>query len=300
MIDELHGLYARRPSKIHGRFSTDAENYPTERHLLEYVDGETHDFARMTRLMLDSLQVQARRRPNAGTGHVFFAHVDGGESGESLLVAILNDKLGAALSEDLDVRDVRHLDMEGFRFAGRISLRGWQAREPRYIGFLKGKGDVADYFREFLGCDATIQSRVETTDLVGALKSFAEATCLTPETRDAFLARASSICTRYSKTRTEISFQALANELVPENPQPLIDVLADPDRGLSDGFVPDGRALKSLVKYSAQTRLWKIEFDREALSQGSIVYNHEQGSLTLTDLPAELVAKLAGDIVADG
>src|SRR3546814_7869702 len=93
-----------------------------------------------------------------------------------LLVAIITDKLSAALTSQRDVRDVRHLDLDGFRFAGRINLTAWAIGDERYISFLKGKGDVSEYFRHFLGCDSVVQERVDTSNLVAALKEIGRAT----------------------------------------------------------------------------------------------------------------------------
>ena len=39
------------------------------------------------------------------------------------------------------------------RVAGRIDLGAWQTGGERYISFLRGRGDVAQYFKLFLGCN---------------------------------------------------------------------------------------------------------------------------------------------------
>src|SRR3546814_9324755 len=101
---------------------------------------------------------------------VFFR--SGREGQEYLLVAISTDKQSVELTSQRDVRDVRHLDLDGFRFAGRINLTAWAIGDERYISFLKGKGDVSEYFRHFLGCDSVVQDRVDTSNLVAALKEF--------------------------------------------------------------------------------------------------------------------------------
>ncbi|TIL93073.1 MAG: hypothetical protein E5Y73_14895 [Mesorhizobium sp.] len=105
---------------------------------------------------MTTLTVQARRKPGATGGHVLFAHLEKDEQ-RFLLVAIINDKLGAALTKSFDIASVEHLDLDGFRFAGRINMTAWTNSADRYIGFLKGKRNVAEYFKEFLGCDSTVQ-----------------------------------------------------------------------------------------------------------------------------------------------
>jgi len=298
VIDDLYELYRRRTSKSHGKFSVNEDYSPTQKHLRTYVDGGLSDFSALTASMMETLRRQAGHKGAATGGHVFFSHFER-ESDQFLMVAIINDKLGARLTGELDVRDVEHLDMDGFRFAGRINISAWGASEERYIGFLKGKGNVSDYFKEFLGCDTVVQDRQDTMDLVRVLKSFAETQRMEGAEKDAFLSRAKDICERASRARKELSFEALANELLPDAPRMLLDTLTDPDLKLNDGFIPDRRPLSSLVRYKAKTLLWSIEFEREALTGGKIVFNETDSSLTLTELPAELAAQLRSELSTD-
>jgi len=294
VIDSLYDLYSRRTSKSHGRFSANEADYPTQTHLREYMQNEPGNFANLTAQLMTTLRLQAQRRPNAAGGHVFFAHFER-DGRQYLLVVIVNDKLGVALTRDLDVRDVEHIDMDGFRFAGRINITAWANGETRYIGFLKGKGDVSEYFREFLGCDETVQERLDTAELVTALKAFADAHGMDGAAKDDFLGRAKVICERSAKRREELEFQALANELMPADPESLLNVLADPDRGLNDRFIPHRGALGSLVKFKARTPLWSVEFEREAITGGDILYDPVENALTIRNLPPELSQQLRAE-----
>lgn len=295
VVDELYELYSRRASKSYGKFSVADDAAPTEKHLREYL-ADKSDFADLTDKMMATLKHQAGLKNAAQGGHVFFAHFER-DSRQFLLVAILNDKLSAALTSSYDVADVQHLDMDGFRFAGRINLTGWAANEERYIGFLKGKGAVSEYFMAFLGCDNSVQVRQDTTDLVHALKGYADAQGLIGEERDEFLGKAKTICDKASRNREEIEFEALANELAPKDPKALLSILTDPDRKLNDRFVPDRRALSSLVKFKGKTAQWTVEFERDALSGGKVRYDVSENSLTLLDLPDDLAAQLRNELV---
>lgn len=299
VIDSLDDLYNRRASKSHGKFSDNHDNYPTSKHLREYILAGEKGFGDLTTKMMATLQQQASHKGAATGGHVLFAHFERGGR-QFLLVAIVTDRLGAALTENYDFEDVEHLDMDGFRFAGRINIDGWTAGEERYIGFLKGKGAVSEYFKEFLGCDTTIQDRQDTTDLVSALKSFAESQGMTGAGKDEFLARAKTICERSSKAGEHLEFEPFANELMPKSPQTLLDALAHPDLKLNDGFVPDRRALSPLVKFKARTALWSIEFERDALREGKVRFDAVENTLTLTELPPELAGQLKHEITAGG
>jgi len=294
LIDELHKLYARRASKSYGKFSANVVDYPTSTNLKSYL-SKTTDFDQLTLALMATLAKEAGARAASTGGHVFFAHFDR-DSVQYLLVAIVTDKLSAALTVKQDLEDVKHLDVDGFRFAGRVSLTGWAANEERYIGFLKGKGTVSEYFKDFLGCDTTIQSRVETTSLVNALKSFADTQKFTPAQREAFMDRALDICDRDARAEKAVDFATLANELHPEEPEALVEVLADPKLSLNDGFVADRRALKGLVNFKKRTPNWSVEFERRALHAGKVRYNADEKSITLLDVPADMQRELAEEI----
>ena len=294
LIEELHKLYARRPSKAYGRFSDDTANYPTSTNLKSYLEGQSN-FEALTLALMTTLSKQAQAKAASTGGHVFFAHFKR-DGVQYLLVAIVNDKLSAALTASENLVDVKHLDVDGFRFAGRVSIDGWLNSEDRYVGFLKGKGAVAEYFKEFLGCDTTILSRVETSALVSALKSFADAQGYDATERAEFLERAKDICDRDARAEKPVDFAVLANELHPAEPEALIDVLADPNLSLNDGFVADRRALKGLVSFKKKTSDWSVEFERKALHSGRVRFNAEENSITLMGVPDDLRAELTEEI----
>lgn len=290
VIDELYELYNRRSSKSHGKFTT-SESSPTQGQIRDYVNNGTDYFLELTRRMMETLREQAQARAASTGGHVLFAHFQR-EDRDYLLVAIITDKLGAVLTGGAALEDVEHLDIDGFRFAGRINISGWSRGEEKYISFLKGKGDVAEYFRHFLGCDNVVQERVDTSNLVAALKTFVSEAKMSEKDGVDFLRRAKDICDRASQTREEIHFNALANELIPRDPDRLTAFLGETDRGLSDGFIPDRRALASLVRFKGGTKQWKVEFDRDAVNSGDVRYDRENNSIILANVPEDMVRQL--------
>lgn len=297
LIDELHSLYKRRASKGYGRFSDDAVNFPTSANLRSYVGGSS-SFEDTTIAMMGTLAKDAGARAASAGGHVFFAHFERDDV-QYVLIAIITDKISAALTTDADLEDVLHLDVDGFRFAGRVDLTTWARGDGRYVSFLKGKGPVAEYFREFLGCDTTIESVVETRNLVEALKAFTETCDLDRGERRAFLDRALEICDRDARANKVLDFTTLANELHPEDPVALLDILADPGRSLSDGFVADRRSLKGLANFKRKTRNWSVEFERRALHEGKVSFDPETNAITLYEVPDDLRNALIEEVPGD-
>lgn len=299
IVDELDEMYDRRSSKAHGQFDGDRENYPASGYFEAYLpprgDG---DFANLTRLLMNTLAVKARGVPNAGAGHVFFAHFER-DARELVLIAIVTEKLGALLTRQFDAQDVTHLDLEGFRFAGRVDLSGWLAGDERYVGFLRGRGEVAEYFKEFLGCTSSVSDKASTQELVAALKDYADVREMAAPARDDFMSRAKGILDRTARSNEPLDFQTLANELVPAAPDVLAGHLAEPARALGDGFVPNTRVLNTLVRFRARTARWSIEMDRAALRDGEVEFDPARATLTINNLPAGLIADLRAEFDAN-
>ncbi|MFA7441099.1 MAG: nucleoid-associated protein [Sphingomonadaceae bacterium] len=298
VVDELHDLYNRRPSRAHGRFSA-GNNNATPEQLRRYLTAQRPDFLGLTASMMLTLQRHAGKKAGAAGGHVLFAHLRQ-QGRDYVLVAIVNDRLGAMLSGDKELLDVRHLDLDGFRFAGRINLTAWQAGEDRYVGFLRGRGQVSEYFKAFLGVDAIVQARRDTVDLVNALVEFTRIQHLTGGDSHDFLKRARTICARAAKANEELEFAALANELMPRAPEILLHHIAHADRRLNDHFIPDARALRPLVQYQGKTDDWTLEFGREALTRGVVRFDPRRNTLTLRNLPRDLLAQLHAEVADNG
>lgn len=298
LVDQLVSEYAKRSGKSHGRFEDDEDNYPVQRYVREYHVDKSKTFLELTQAMMKTLCAKAAKTAATG-GHVFIAHTTR-DTSDYLLVAILTDELGAALTKGKDVQDSLYLDIKGFRLAGRVDMTHWNSGGERYLSFLKGRDQakVSDYFKAFLGCDNSVAAAAETATLIGGLESFAAKQEMDEVAKEEFLSSAHAICSKLAKDDEPLDIQTFANELWPTAPEALVEVLSDPELKLSEGFVPDRRVLRRLVKFSGKTKSWKIEFDRTALNEKQIIFNDDE-TLTITNVPEELKGRLRKEMQQD-
>ncbi|MCO7573369.1 nucleoid-associated protein [Pseudomonas chlororaphis] len=302
LIDQLAKIYSGKTGKSHGRFEDDVDNYPISRFLETYYKTGTSDFVTTTFQMAENLKKSAQGTASTG-GHVFFAHFKKvADQTHYFIVAILNDELGAALNKSKEVVDALHLDIKGFRLAGRINLTSWADGADKYLSFIKGRGQdkVSEFFKLFLGCNNSIAAVVETQKLGTVLEAFAQSKEMTEEQREDFLKNAYTVCKRYADKDTPFELEAFANELWPDNPEELSSSFEESGLDISDGFIPDKRSLRSLVKFSGGTKNWRISFDRAALSNDEIEFNVESETLVIKNLPEELLARLRVEVSQDG
>lgn len=292
LVDALHALYSEKTGKGYGKFEDDEDTYPMQRRVRAYFANKQDDFLAFSLAAMNILKGKADDAALSTGGYVLIAHIFNGVR-DFLLFAIVTDTVGSAITDNLDIEDRAHVDLNRFRVAGRIDLTGWAAKDERYIGFLKGtKATVSEYFKHFLGCNDAIQPLNETRKLTQALQQFAKEQLLDEKERDAWLEQVYDVCAALAKSGEPFSIDEFSNQLWPKEPELVRKALADNDLQMSDGFVPDRRALRPLVKFKASTNLWKLEFDRKAMRTGDIGYDKEHGTLTLRNLPEALKQEL--------
>lgn len=291
LISEIHRLYSEKTGKGYGKFELNEDVYPMPRLAREYFTDNAIDFYHLTLRMMDVLKDKAEGERLSTGGYVLIAHVNNGAT-DFLLVAIVTDKIGTAITDGLDIIDSPHLDLAALRVAGRVDATAWVAGNERYISFLKGRGEVSDYFKHFLGCDDVVMSANETRKLISCLKQFATDRGMEQAQRDQLLRQAHEYCTGCADEKQPLSLEALANRLMPDEPEALRAVLAHEDLQLSDGFVPDKKSLRSLVRFKGKTPSWTVEFDRDALQAGNITFDEANQTLVLHNLPESLLREM--------
>lgn len=284
LVEGLCRIYRERPGKGYGRFEDDESLYPMPAHLRRHVVERNVDFIALTQWMMAHLQQRVDEAQLAEGGFVLIARIEEGTS-DCLWVALLAETVGTAIDGRLDIGECVHLDLGKLRAAGRIDLSGWQRGGERYISFLKGRGDVAEYFKQFLGCSDVVIALKETQKLVQSLNHFAETQKLEAPVRDELMERAHLYLDELGESGAPVDLDAAARELWPSAPERLDHAFSEGAGVLANGFVPDRRALRPLVRFKASAEQWKLEFDRSSLRSGAVAYDKASDTLVLSNLP---------------
>lgn len=292
MIESVCERYQGRTGKSYGRFENDIDNYPMQTIVRDYVQ-KRDSFYECSRRMMNHLKERADAERLSTGGFVFLSHL-GIDGKEYLLVAIVNEATGSVVNEDLEILDSKYLDIDKLRVAGRIDLTSWKEQIPdvRYVSFLRGHADISDYFKKFLGCSIVSAELKDTQMLVKALKKFAQE--LDPCDRDAFFDRAYDKLKQLRKDNIPLDLNSFANELSPDNPDILKQKFTAEEFELSDGFIPDTRAIQTLKIFkgkSTRCGKWEIKFDREALNE-SVIFDQDYERLILYNIPSDLKEQL--------
>lgn len=295
LVNQVHAVYANREAKSYGKFDPELNSVSAEPHLSALKDSPNPDFLALSKIMMQVLKDKADAQNFATGGHVLMAE-SAGNGARWFVVAILNSKSGTAISEDLRVMQAPHLDVEGIRFAGRVNFTDWTAGTERYISFLKGKSnDVSQYFQKFLGCSTVQQDLQDTRNLVKAVKQFATDQGLSDDVRETLLKEVYRVADERATQKMPLDLSELSNRVWPADPDALRTALATSNPPIADGFVPRKRGLDGLTRFSAKASNWKLEFDREAIQDHTIEFNDAEGTITIRNLPADVLANLMAE-----
>lgn len=295
LVTQLNELYSAKPAKGFGKFETDAGQFPTEQLLRTYVEEQTLDFVQFSQQMMQLLQARVEEENLACGGYVLFARMRHSAAADTLLVAIITEAIGMAMTEQLDMQESLYLDMANLRAAGRIDLAAWQSDSGRYISFLKGRTDVANYFKLFLGCNDVVAALKETQKLIKGIEQFAETQQLEPEARNQLFEEAHRYLDDLGENDLPWNVDSVASVLCPEAPEALRATLNDEQLGLSGGCIPDRRAIRPLLRFKGAASNWKLEFNRSSLRNGDVIYNRNNDTIVLYNIPDELKRQLQAE-----
>ena len=288
LVERLSGQYESRSAKGFGRFEEDEEAFPLARWLRAHVIDDALDFVALSRQFAERVQAIVDEEELEHGGQLVLARVregDGEGSADCLWAALLGEADGVAISGTLDVLDCSHVDFAALHAASRIDLTGWRRGDERYLGFLRGRGKGGAWFKRVLGCSDVMVALQETKKLVATLDRFVDSERLAPATRDAVLERAHDYLDTLGEAGAPVVFEELAREVFPEQPARLDALLRAEETRIAPGFVPNRRAIRPLVRFSASAENWKLEFERTSLHSGAVHYDRATDTLVLSGVP---------------
>lgn len=296
LVDTLYTEYQKRHSKSYGAFDGNTEAAPSQVYARRYLLDNEIDFYEFS-TNLARLLCEKTERTAATGGHIFIAHVEEGGV-EHVLIAVITDEQAIALSEAKELTPAEYLNLKGFRFAGRINATAWASGEVRYLSFLKGTKNVADYFKSFLACNTAISSLADTQHLTSAVRAFAlsatkpDGSVLSESERDTLLRKIDAECRHMADVSKPLEILPFCNAMWPDDPEALASAITQSGFEINDGFVPHKTGLRGLVSFRGRTAHWTLEFDRKGLQERDVVYDHENDTITLKGIPDDLRAKL--------
>jgi len=278
-VEKVTRLFRKHQSgRIYGNFEADTNAYPFSRLLSDCVlnGGDFLTFSKKTAALL----VARMKTIAAATGGYFFAARFSEENEDLLLILMLHQEQGHAIDDEtLSLRRSFNLQMEHLDLAARISLTHWQAAKPEPVSVVRGRKEVSDYFKNFIGL---YEPRTNTQG-TQKLRDFIEAWMETNQ---------------YARTDKETVREQILDYAKNRKDQPVeldaIALLVDPNRrdafftkanstGLGAEFHIDRRSLAPWVRIIYSDPDIKLNFAKRLL-QKRVRYNKRDKTLLISNI----------------
>lgn len=259
-----------------------------ERYLLRMSDS---DFVTMSQDLTTFLEGKMKEQVMATGGFIVFAeHEFGGET--LLLVALLSTQAGTTFDETMNPIDAQPLDFDHLRHGVRVRYNQVGDNTPGVVQFVAQKAEgVSDYFREFLGCEKIPDTSEQGHLLHKVLNTVGGAMGLD---LDEINQIAFSYWEKCMKEQRDMSIEALARLIQPDDPKPLTERLTDEKLGLPGQFAPPPRkVMKRFIKFSYSEKGLKLEFDK---SRWEDKINFRGTTVQIKDAPPSLIEKIKTEL----
>lgn len=288
LLAELNDSYNAK-SKVWGFFNADRATYPFSTWLAGYLDGG-EDFVAFSRQAADHLKTLMEGNNLSVGGHVLFAHYRQGEA-DYLTISLLHHSDGVSVTDALDVAPARQLDLGQLHLAARIDLSDWRGDEPsrQYISFIKGKGGkrIADYFRDFIGCEEGVDAPGETRTLLKAFSDYVESEDFAEEQAREKTETLIDYANNQARTGQPITLDELSGLVDDEQPKAFYDYIRNKDYGLAAEIPPDKRTLHQFRRFTGRTGGLSISFESHLLGS-QVEYDESQDQLIIHQVPKAL------------
>jgi nucleoid-associated protein len=296
LLQHVLTSYNNRSSRHTGSFEADEENYRLSVGVRSFLNGES-DFIEFSATAMERLRVKINDVMFATGGYVLFVrYTHGGR--DMLLIAKLSQEDGAIFSSDLHrVVQASYLNLDRLQVAARLDIAAWNAEGDRYLTFVlkEDRGQPADYFQEFIGCQIDQDSKIESNKVVVVVKGFVaklvEDLEIAQDRAPDIQRRAYDYALelRRSPDSTGLSFEGLANAVWPDDPELFLGYLNTHDEQPSAGFMPDKTVFKKLssINFRSKDLTVKMTYD---FKQSHV--STDGRTVVINDAPEKLIREL--------
>jgi nucleoid-associated protein len=282
----------------------------------------TQQFLELTKVAMDELYRKADATPASSGGYMLFAEYSQGDT-SFLIAAMVKQKEGLTLNEDLRPEALMQLDLKKLHQAARINLSRYHAylaaageekAELVYLSFISphpGKG-ASGYFVTALGCQAGATSQRATDNLIKATNTFFKGREELSSKRYDFR---SDLLAYLDEKREGGQFvklsevDALARKYLPADEPGVQDALSEElmaflngeENAIPSEFTLSETALNrhKQIRYKAEN--WQINFEKTALGEtdtAEIFYDKDSKKLVLRNIPEDMRSVIEEELEA--
>lgn len=296
-VANIKEAYYKKSNPTYGIFGNNDTSF--QNLLLKYHDKKEIDFFNFSIEASNLYKRKIKDISPATGGHLVFVHFSNTtEKQEYMLVMTINNKDGFVIDDNLNIKDIKSLDLNKIDVACLINITKWNSitkgedkESKTYLSFVRGNKDISLYFMSFIDCNDNKTSSESTKRLVNAINEYCGEIGLD---RDASIRKKNEVydyCLDCIKTKKEIQLSAISALFDIENPNGFMEFAAQEEYGVSEIISGDSTRIKKLRFTYYKGKDLTIIFDNTQLDK-TVFYDRNKKQLTFKELPEDLINQL--------
>jgi nucleoid-associated protein YejK len=288
-ISNIKEVYYKKSNPTWGIFDKNLVTYPYQTLLKKYIDGKD-DFYTFSVSAMKHLRGIINEIPQATGGYVVFAHYTL-HSEEFAMIVILNNKKQYNIDDVLNIEEILSLDIDKLDVANSVNITRWNNSEETYLSFAKGRKEVSNYFKRFIGCTEQTSAKESSETLKKAFLDYISQLDLTKEESEDLRHRVLNYCYSQIKQKEDIYLNQVSSMINPDEPHLFQEFASSEAYRVGPTIKGHVKTLKALKFYVYKSKSLTIEFDHGLVNE-SIFYNEKKNELRITNIPEDLRRQL--------
>ena len=316
VVDGVISIYGTRKNNAHfGTFNKGEGRGSFPDSFEKYWKGKSRaeeEFLGLTHNAMDRFYDKASSNHASSGGYILFAEYTQNKK-TYLLIAMVKQKPGITLSENLEPEELMHLDLSKVHQAARISFSKRDAyeaadatkkQELNYLSFVSPSTSKAasGYFVMALGCSQGTASATATKTLITESRKFFQDNPDLKPNKEYFMAELLEHLRAKEEKKESVKLSEIENiarKHIPEDlsdeaddiAEKLLSHLNSEDCGVPVEFPVSSTALKRFTHISGEADSWKTSFNRTALGtdpSAEVYWDKENNKLILKGVPSSM------------
>ena len=295
LLNEIDQVFTRRATKRYGRFADEATSF---KGLLLNWQEKGMDLTQFSSRVIELLAVMFENEDLETDGYWAFIEQDETERHE-LWIVQLKQSDGWCFDESNELVETEQIQFSKMGLCCCIDLkRLFDPSASRYLtlGFGFGDRSTNRVLGEFIGFFDTVDTQADTERFMEVVRDYSAN--MEEVAGKRYLKEVAEFCMEQSKAGESVNYRDLTASVETDQEVGFDQYIASKAPELKEQFIPDRASLKRYVRYTGRTREVSISFSNESLGK-SISFDPSSETLTLKDLPANLVKQLKEQLEAE-
>jgi len=288
LLSEINHVFSRRATKRYGRFAD--EGTPFKGLVLSWQERGLN-LVQFSRKVTELLAALFEEHDLETDGYWVFLEIEE-EDKHELWIAHLKQEHSLNFDAHTELNACDFVNFSKMGMCACLDLkRLFKPNDSRYLtlGFGFGDRSATNALMAFLGFFDTVDTQADTERFMAVVRDYSAA--MPEETAKRYQKEVAEFCMDQSKAGETVSFTDLTQSIESQSDVRLDQYVSEQAPELNDQFIPDRTSLKKYIRFTGRTKEVSISFSNESLGR-SIAFDPSTETLTLTDLPANLIKQL--------